>query len=160
MCSDKLLNADLHNNPFTATCHTYLLTNSVSPGPDSIWIIQPITRLSSLNRVPDWSMLCSLQMSHAIPDWRVSVCANAWVEKQLRKHEQVTDFLQQGILIGEAELFLYFGQRQAHFSNTRPSNHLYCKYIFLWLISTQHGSYWYLNSYAIIVHIFAADVFP
>lgn len=158
MCSDKLLNADLHNNPFTATCHTHphILTNSVSPGPDSIWIIQPITRLSSLNRVPDWSMLCSLQMSHAIPDWRVSVCANAWVEKQLRKHEKVTGHLDWGGRI----MFVFWAKTSTLFQ-TLDHLIIYIEYIFF--VTNKYSTYTdilSLNSYAIIVHIFAADVFP
>lgn len=89
-----------HLQIHTTYTHTYLFTHSVSPGPDSIWIIQPITRLNSLNCVPDWDMLCSLLMSHATPDWCVSVCVSVCkCIKETYKCSYVSNFIQQGILI-------------------------------------------------------------
>lgn len=74
-------------------------------GPTSAWIIQPITRLSSLNRIPDWDMLCSLQNVSrytCLTCSRVSERAPVCVEKQLKKHGKVTHLRQDGILMAEA----------------------------------------------------------
>lgn len=67
--------------------HSYLLTDlhSDSPDPDYIWIIQPITRLNSLNCVPDWDTLCSFWEPHAIPEWCRCKCVQIVCGKAIKE---------------------------------------------------------------------------
>lgn len=85
----KLLDIHLHNLFADTWTPPHILSSlRVSAAPDSIWIIQPITRLSSLSLVPDCDMVCSLKNASRYA-WltrvRIQVCRNICAKPSIKR---------------------------------------------------------------------------